>query len=104
MCPGHRLPAGAYRDNMEVSGERLPRLRRSSLRTETLSDFSAGLSVSPGLVGPGCQPGPGIHAKPEVKDVPGAPAASRCLLLQPREVSGDRLANPGRHGNFSSPG
>ena len=39
--PTHRLAAGAHGENQEVSGKPLPRLCSRSLRTETLSDFSA---------------------------------------------------------------
>ena len=46
--PTHRLAAGAYRDNQGVSEQPLPRLRRSSLRTETVCDSSAAPLVSPG--------------------------------------------------------
>jgi hypothetical protein len=50
---------------------------------------SASLRLAdPGLGCAGCQPGPGLHAKPEVKDVPRAPAGSRCLPRQPGSFRG----------------
>ena len=44
----HRPILGVLVQDREVSGERLPRLRRSSLRIETFSDFSAAPLVSSG--------------------------------------------------------
>jgi len=92
---GGRCSPAEFGERRPLTGEPLPRLRRSSLRTETFSDSSAAPLVSSGPSRSRLPAGTRDSRKSRGEGCAQAPAGSRCLLLQPREVSGEVLPNEG---------